>query len=339
MDTLLFSEEGSTTETDPLTVKTFALQAIEKHFHKATRYEAEVLCDQDPEPLHQMRVGLRRLRTALTVFAPFILLPRTLSRCISTISQPLGAVRDLDVLGLWFAEYQANRPFSAAESSQLEVVLQRLSQRRQKRFKRMIKLLDSKLYRHFTEECQTWVSQPKFKGGAAWPIRLVLPDLLSPLIHRLLLHPGWLSAWPTESAGDEAVPLTLTSSSAPLYFAVNGAVLHDLRKQMKRVRYQTEFFASFYGPDYAAQIHEFKAIQDLLGEWQDGVVLDRFLTGILDECWPQVLPTLHEYMQQQQQQRWQQWQPIQQKYLSAEFRARLRWLMGQVEPTAMPISV
>jgi CHAD domain-containing protein len=338
MDTIIFAEGGATNGTELLTVKTFALQAIEKHFHKATRYEAEVLSDQDPEPLHQMRVGLRRLRTALTVFAPFISLPKTLNRCIGSISQPLGAVRDLDVLGLWFAKYQANTTLSAEEASQLEIVLQRLSQRRQKRFKRMVKLLESKLYKHFEEECQDWLSHPKFKPSAAWPMRLVLPDLLSPLIHQLLLHPGWLSSWPPEATDDGTSP-ALTASSAPIYFAVNGTVLHDLRKQMKRVRYQTEFFDSFYGPDYAAQIQEFKAIQDLLGEWQDGVVLNSFLTGIFDECWPQVLPTLNEYMQQQQLARWQQWQPIQQKYLSAEFRARLRWLMGQVEATALPTSV
>ena len=40
------------------------------------QHEAEALQDQDPEALHQMRIGMRRLRTALTGFAPALELPK-----------------------------------------------------------------------------------------------------------------------------------------------------------------------------------------------------------------------------------------------------------------------
>lgn len=53
----------------PLSFGNFAYQAIHKYFKKSTKYRVDVLSDRDPEPLHQMRVGMRRLRTALQVFA------------------------------------------------------------------------------------------------------------------------------------------------------------------------------------------------------------------------------------------------------------------------------
>ena len=37
--------------------------------------QAEVLADRDPEPLHQMRVSFRRLRSTLEQFSPALLLP------------------------------------------------------------------------------------------------------------------------------------------------------------------------------------------------------------------------------------------------------------------------
>jgi CHAD domain-containing protein len=50
--------------------------AIEKHFKKTIKYEKDVLQDQDPENLHQMRVGMRRLRSAATGFSPALALPK-----------------------------------------------------------------------------------------------------------------------------------------------------------------------------------------------------------------------------------------------------------------------
>ncbi|MEB3224731.1 MAG: CHAD domain-containing protein, partial [Synechococcus sp.] len=40
----------------------WAHQAIAKHYQKILSHETGVLADRDPEELHQMRVGMRRLR-------------------------------------------------------------------------------------------------------------------------------------------------------------------------------------------------------------------------------------------------------------------------------------
>lgn len=73
----------------------YGYQALRKSFHRVTKVEAAVLQDQDPEPLHQIRVGMRRLRTVLQVFEPAIALPKGVSdKRIRTIAQTLGSVRD-----------------------------------------------------------------------------------------------------------------------------------------------------------------------------------------------------------------------------------------------------
>ena len=43
----------------------YAYRIIQKNFKKIVKYEKAVSDDTDPEPLHQMRVGMRRLRSAL----------------------------------------------------------------------------------------------------------------------------------------------------------------------------------------------------------------------------------------------------------------------------------
>eukprot|EP01034_Spumella_vulgaris_P030176 gene30176-37344_t len=51
-----------------------------------------------PEALHQMRVGLRRLRSALDLYAPLLELPEALRADLRWLGEQLGAARDWDVL-------------------------------------------------------------------------------------------------------------------------------------------------------------------------------------------------------------------------------------------------
>jgi CHAD domain-containing protein len=54
----------------------FAKETIIKLVAKIAQYKAAVLCDTDPEPLHKMRVGMRRLRSILQILEPVVILPR-----------------------------------------------------------------------------------------------------------------------------------------------------------------------------------------------------------------------------------------------------------------------
>jgi CHAD domain-containing protein len=321
--------EVSSPKNEQLTLGEFAFTSIQKHFHKSIKHEEEILKDLDPEPLHQMRVGMRRLRTAMMVFAPFLSLSIDLERDITKISKSLGSVRDLDVLGLWLQGFIADSALDENESKQAEKALQRLQRRRQKQFKQMCSAVKGNRYRQFAEEFQEWLKSPSFKAGAEWPIRLVLPDILLPLINKLLLHPGWLVAiaGPVQQWSPNS---DIADAQVEIYLAEYGTVLHDLRKQAKRVRYQTEFFKDFYDSAYTEQTQEFRTIQDLLGQLQDSQVLSDFLIQEMGSRWKESIPSLDGYMRKQRREQWQQWQPIQQKYLSTQFRDDLRRLILQL---------
>jgi inorganic triphosphatase YgiF len=62
------------------------------------RNEVAVAEGDDPETLHQMRVGVRRLRSALKLFEPVAPCPPALQEDVSWLGEQLGAARDWDVL-------------------------------------------------------------------------------------------------------------------------------------------------------------------------------------------------------------------------------------------------
>ncbi len=60
----------------PQPLEAYAHQVIAEQYRRIVKQEKKVLADKDPEALHQMRVGTRRLRTALQVFGGAIELPK-----------------------------------------------------------------------------------------------------------------------------------------------------------------------------------------------------------------------------------------------------------------------
>ncbi len=322
MKTLTAEPRQIKSSPQPLLFGDCAYQAIQKHFKKSTKYKSKVLADGDPEPLHQMRVGMRRLRTALQVFAPAITIPMEI-RKISKIAKELGYVRDLDVLYIWFQNYMLQASLTPAEALELQLLLQRLLVRRREQFQQMKKLLKGKAYLAFMDVFKDWQQHPKYTALAQMPIQIVLPDLLLPLISELLLHPGWMVA--VNAQQGSVVPIKILDLEALNQdFHRWEPLLHDLRKQMKRVRYQTEFFTDFYGAGFKQRTKEFRVIQDQLGLLQDQMVLDQFLTQDLGTNWTKQLPSLALFFQRERWQLWQQWQGYQRQYLDSAFRRKLR---------------
>lgn len=303
---LIFSQTSST-------VGDLALKIFEKQFSKFVKQESEVLADVDPEPLHQMRVATRRLRTALQIFQPYILVKASLYREVAQVTKRLGAVRDLDVLTLKLQHFQAQPSSNLEEQAQLHLLVHRLGRLRQKQFKRLTKTLMAPRYLRLVRRCQKWFDTPQFHLAAQWQTRQALPDLLLPLVHQWLRHPGWL----------------VEVSCLEDFNSTNGTevMLHDLRKLTKQVRYQTEFFTGFYGSELSSYVDELKAIQELLGEQQDNVVFAAFLQKILGTQWQAKVPTLAETLRQSQQIFPAQWQPFREAYLNAEIRHERRSLL------------
>ncbi|NDJ18493.1 CHAD domain-containing protein [Myxacorys almedinensis] len=305
------------------TLGDFAYAAVQKHYQKSIKHEADVLTDRDPEPLHQMRVGLRRLRTALHVFDFALCLPKSTDvKQIQKFAHVLGDVRDLDILE---AKLHGNDALSKTERKTRDRILKHAKKERSQKFETLEKTLHSSKYDKFKAGFEDWLHSPEYSDIAALPIQHVLADLLLPLISSVFLHPAWLFGTHIKS-GHVSFDF-LSDDKLRSLLTQQGHSLHDLRKKMKQVRYQTDLFVELYGDDYAAQVNEFKEIQDALGEIQDSVILNDFLESQLDDDPQTACPILWAQLDYDRNQAWQQWRSFQKQYLQAEVRTKLRVLL------------
>lgn len=309
--------ESLSQDTQPI-LESYAYEVIEEQYRRIIKQEKKVLADKDPEALHQMRVGTRRLRTALQVFDTAIKLPKAGSaQRLRDLARVLGEVRDLDVQ-MASLEQQYRPHLNKSEQKQLDKVSEALQKQRIKAFARMKTVLSQPLYQELKTTYVNWLKQPRYTAIAKLPLSVLLPDLLSPLLSHLLLHPGWLIS-SKETTGE------------------NGVLLHELRKACKHARYQAEFFIPFYGEKFQSWIEEIKALQAQLGEFQDTQVFLELARNTLGRrlC----LPELESALQQRQREALTDWEDTRQKYLDEGYRYHLHQMLleprvnaGKVHP-------
>jgi CHAD domain-containing protein len=106
---------------------------IETRFDEMMRYRAGTILGRDPEQLHDMRVGSRRLRAAMDVATQCF--PnkryRYFHQTIKQLTDVLGGVRDCDVLRETLVAYRESRP--AAERPAINRMLLDLRHEREER--------------------------------------------------------------------------------------------------------------------------------------------------------------------------------------------------------------
>ena len=297
--------------------------AIEKYFRKSVAHEVEVIKDKDAEELHQMRVGLRRLRSAVTGFAPVLDLPKEASEGkIGKVGRILGTLRDLDVmLESLQNRYYPNLP--AEEQEVLDKALLNLLKQRHRALKGVRAILEHKTYESLKESIEDWLEKPQYRAIEHLPIAEVLPDLLLPQVSEFFLHPAWLLGTEYED-GKVKVADDLNAEAVEEKLAAEGTILHDLRKQAKRVRYLMNLFGDFYGESYEVYVEDVKAVQECLGDIQDSEVLGEFLTDFVDRDLKKELPKLADILAKNRYAAWQKWQALQRRYLNSEMRQGLR---------------
>ena len=183
-----------TLATKPL-VKTFRhyiYSAIEKHCNKTWKWEKSVKNDRDAEALHQMRVGMRRLRTTVTSLDSVVNFPKSVNeKNIKKIAGCLGSLRDLDVLKETLGTtYKPHLP--KKERLILDEVVNTLEKQRTDAAADVKALFKTERYKSLKTGLKEWLEKPSYKSLANLTIKQALPDLLLPEVCSFLLHPGWL---------------------------------------------------------------------------------------------------------------------------------------------------
>ncbi|NJL52500.1 MAG: CHAD domain-containing protein, partial [Hydrococcus sp. SU_1_0] len=152
------------------TLQELAVQAIAKQSRRIFKHEAGVLKDQDPENLHQMRVGMRRLQSAIAGLDLAIELPTIVTvKNSAKIGRSFGKLRDLDVL---LAALTDNyRPLlSGREQKNLDQVIKFIAKKRQHELKQVRKTLQSKLYLDFKLELNNWLKEPEYRVAGDYAV-------------------------------------------------------------------------------------------------------------------------------------------------------------------------
>lgn len=312
----------------PLSTGAIATAAIAHFFQKATGYQKDVLKDKDAEHLHQMRVNLRRLRTAQQVFAPVLSLPKAAQEPqVKAVARRLGQLRDLDIIAnALVGQYLPDLP--KAERKALTRGLKALKQKRRRALKRVKSTLHGKPYRALGKALKAWVQTPQCNGTATLPIAITLPDLVLPGVSRLWLHPGWWQGvTDLPSASEER---TLASPDLGAATLPEEVLLHSLRKHIKQVRYQLALVSDYYGDRLTPDLERLQTLQTVLGELQDTSVLQHFLADAIPH-WQAQLPTLKALLAANRQRAWQQWLPLRQHYTDLAHREALMAILRHPE--------
>lgn len=320
----------------PKTFGDWAYLALKKHFKKTIKHEADVLKDKDPEALHQMRVGMRRLRTAIAGFSGAISLPKAAKeQKIAKFARILGELRDIDVL----QEALENKYLPALptwvvlqEQDALKKVLSTLAHQREKSLQQVQTTLQDEQYQKLKRAFKDFLEQPKYGDLAEISIYEILPDLLLPSVSQLFLDPAWLVGVKLQE-GEVYIQNFPDSEAVAQLLDKEGDRLHSLRKQAKRVRYQMELFTDFYNSSYQDYLQDIKDIQSVLGEIQDSFVLGQFLTDTLGSDIAVQLPTLAAELTKTRYQAWQKWQSLQQRYLDTKTRKDFHKVLIKPLPT------
>lgn len=296
------SELDTPNALDRLSAGEYARKVIANQFRDTIAQEDGVVADKDPEYLHQMRVGSRRLGSALLAFERVVKLPKpACERRVRSLTKTLGQLRDLDVqIASIQTDYSPR--VNAKERKALSQTLDRLRRQRERALAQVRQTLRGTRYQKLKDAYETWLLRPHFKPLATLPLKTLLPELLNPLLCVLLLHPGWLVAVDDVSGAQ-------------------AEMLHDLRKACKYVRYQAEIFSEFYDKAFLYWIRELKHLQDHLGDVQDCRVLqDIVLKRVSKQA---TLPELEAAIQSNRNAAMGDWERIRHQYLDPEYRDRL----------------
>jgi CHAD domain-containing protein len=312
MTELLFSE--STGNSSPA-VAEFVHKLIHQQFDRIVQKERGVLADKDPEHLHQMRVSSRRLSATLQIFGKAIELPKIArGKALGTLTKTLGKLRDLDVqvAVLWDDYYPQ---INSSEQKKLKKLLAKLGKQRTRAFTATEAALKHPRYQKLKNAYQTWLNNPQYTSIANLQLSFLSPELFSPFLSALLIHPAWLILMEDRSKK-------------------SSRILHDLRKICKTVRYQAEFLAPLYSLEFQTWIDELKQLQDALGKFQDVQVLRKLLSDELGENI--ILPELDRVIQNEQESALADWEALRNNYLDLDFRHRLYQMI--LEPCCLILS-
>ncbi|HLK74792.1 MAG TPA: CHAD domain-containing protein [Streptosporangiaceae bacterium] len=217
------------------------------------------LRDIDTEFLHDLRVSVRRTRSAIKLLGDVLPDTGQYAAEFKWLGDMTTPIRDLDVHLLGFDAMAAQ--LVAAAPADLEPFRAFLARRRVREFRRLAAVLRSARFRALTDHWRKTLTEVRDAGR---PRKGPTADELA------VSRTGRMFRRVAAQGG------AITAASAP-------ESLHDLRKRCKELRYVLEFFAPLHDPvAYRKVVGDLKQLQDCLGEFQDSEVQRHEIGALAD---------------------------------------------------------
>lgn len=258
-----FSEFRSMNRTDikPAdTMREAARKILMFHFGVMIKHERGTKVGRDIEELHDMRVAAMRMRSIIEVLEEDLDMKKMYPhyKMIKRTRKVLGSVRDLDVFLEVIDQYLEDKTPEARTG--MDPLTDSILIERAKKRGNMLVYLDDVEYNKFKDNFAAYLLKKKFwkmksvkKNGEPVPCRVadVLPVLLYTQFATVRSY--------AEIVANEAIDPYLEK-------------YHQLRIDVKILRYTLEFFKEVLGPESKGLIKDLKALQDNLGDMHDTVV-------------------------------------------------------------------
>lgn len=218
---------------------------------------------RDPEGIHQMRVALRRLRSALTLFnGPFRASLSALEEELRWLAGVMGEARDLDVF-----QEEVFRPAAEAhgEDERLRELMTVVRTRRRIAWSHVFEALESERFRRLVLELAAVTFSKPWLDAAIGGNEAVRPALE---LARTRLDDRCAKAMKLGRRIDD----------------LDAEERHELRKRLKKVRYALDFFQSLFAKrDVKRFLKRLSSLQDVLGEMNDAAMARALVRDILAE--------------------------------------------------------
>ena len=236
--------------------------------------EALSVTGEDPEGIHQMRVAMRRLRSAIALFRNFVPADQYgwLTGELKWLAGNLGPARDWDV---FLTELLApvRESFRRADGhgkpllDDIGSLAAAASAKRDRAYEAAREAILSDRYTTFLLKVGAWVES---RGWRAQPVSEHSARLFEP-VEDLADHLLTRRAKKARRAGQGFADLSVVER-------------HELRIALKKLRYAAEFFRSLYDDKPARRyIQQLAAFQDALGHLNDVATATRLLHELHDD--------------------------------------------------------
>ena len=234
------------------------------HFSRFLAIEQEKSLKTDIEAVHDCRVAIRRMRSALALsrhsFAPLDI--KIHQNRLKNVGNIFGRVRDYDVLLVNIYKVVKTHP---GYKHGLDPIISHWKTEREISYYILTDYLQSEEYAAFIKEFNYFVFEQELKLDHVTDLAKPIPCTVSQLYPAMVL-----------------AQLAKVRSYQHLFPITESKPLHELRIEIKKFRYMLEFFQNIMSPAITTVIPILKKMQDHLGESNDITVASNHIKDLLN---------------------------------------------------------